>query len=334
MRWALVGASTIAAQYMIPAIRAQRGAEIVRVVSGSTERGRAYADQHGIEDSGTDLGVALGDARVDAVYISTTNEKHLAQAMAAIAAGKHVICEKPLAMSIEDAVSMVRAAESAGLVFATNHHLRCSGSHRAVRGLIETGRIGRVLSLRLFHAVHLPAHLQGWRITSAEAGGGVIPDITVHDADVARFLTGEDPQTVVAQMAASGMGQGVEDSAMSVWTMPSGAMVMSHESFTHPFAGSGLEVHGTEGSIFARGVMTQNPVGEIELVSASGRQAVPFDTYNLYQKGVSEFVAAVRGEGRPAADGRDGVKSLAVALAVREAARTGARQTVNYGGIA
>ena len=61
---------------------------------------------------------------------------------------------------------------------------------------------------------------------------------------------------------------------------------------------------------------------------------MPFDTYNLYQKGVSEFVAAVRGEGRPAADGRDGVKSLAVALAVREAARTGARQTVNYGGIA
>lgn len=334
MRWALVGASTIAAQYMIPAIRAQRGGEILRVVSGSSGRGQAYAAEHGIAASGTDLGEALADAAVDAVYISTTNEKHLAQAKAAIAAGKHVLCEKPLAMSVEDAVSMVRAAESAGLVFATNHHLRCSGSHRAIRGLIVSGRIGRVLSLRLFHAVHLPAHLQGWRITSAEAGGGVIPDITVHDADVARFLTGEDPQTVVAQMAASGMGQGVEDSAMSVWTMPSGAMVMSHESFTHPFAGSGLEVHGTEGSIFARGVMTQNPVGEIELVNASGRQAVPFDTYNLYQKGVSEFVAAVRGEGRPAADGRDGVKSLAVALAVREAARTGARQNVNYGGIA
>jgi 1,5-anhydro-D-fructose reductase (1,5-anhydro-D-mannitol-forming) len=333
MRWALVGASTIAAQYMIPAIRAQEGAEILRVVSGSAERGRAYADQHGIAGSGTDLGEALGDARVDAVYISTTNEKHLAQAMAAIEAGKHLICEKPLAMSVADAVSMVRAAEAAGLVFATNHHLRCSGSHRAIRDLIESGRIGRVLSLRLFHAVHLPAHLQGWRITSAEAGGGVIPDITVHDADVARFLTGEDPQTVVAQMASSGMGQGVEDSAMSVWTMPSGAMVMSHESFTHPFAGSGLEVHGTEGSIFARGVMTQQPVGEIELVTASGREAVPYDSYDLYEKGVAEFAAAVRGEGRAAADGRNGVKSLAVALAVREAARSGARQTVNYGGI-
>ena len=57
-----------------------------------------------------------------------------------------------------------------------------------------------------------------------------------------------EPETVVAQMAASGLGQGVEDSAISVWSMPSGAMVMSHDSFTHPFAGSGLEVHGSEGT--------------------------------------------------------------------------------------
>ena len=333
MRWALVGASTIAAQYMIPAIRAQQDARILRVVSGSAERGRTYAAEHGIAASGTDLAEALSDPAVDAVYISTTNEKHLAQAMAAIEAGKHVICEKPLAISVADAVTMVRAAQLAGLVFATNHHLRCSGSHRAIRALIGSGRIGRLLSLRLFHAVHLPAHLQGWRITSAEAGGGVIPDITVHDADVVRFLTGEDPETVVAQTGVSGMGQGVEDSAMSAWSMPSGAMVMTHESFTHPFAGSGLEVHGTEGSIFARGVMTQNPVGEVELVTASGREAVPYDTYDMYEKGVAEFTAAVHGEGRPAASGRDGVKSLAVALTVREAARTGVRQNVNYGGI-
>jgi len=332
MRWALIGSSTIAAQYMIPAFRAQVGGEVVRVVSGSAERGTAYAAEHSIPAFGTSLDEALGDENVDAVYISTTNEKHFPQAMAAIAAGKHVLCEKPLAMTLDDAVAMVHAAEEAGVVFATNHHLRCSGSHRAVRGLIEAGRVGRVLSLRIFHAVHLPSNLQGWRINAAEAGGGVIPDITVHDADVTRFLLGEDPETVVAQMAASGMGQGVEDSAMSVWTMPSGAMVMSHESFTHPFAGSGLEVHGTEGSIFARGVMTQRPVGEIELVTGTGREAVPFPDHDLYVQGVRQFVDTVAGTGQPAATGWDGVKSLAVALAVREAAQSGIRQQVNYGG--
>ena len=331
MKWALIGASTIAAQYVIRAIRAQSGDEVVWLISGDAGRAAAYAAEHGIVNHGTDLDAALSDPAVDAVYISTTNEKHFPQAMAAIAAGKHVLCEKPLAMTVGEAARMVAAAEAAGLVFATNHHLRCSGSHRAVRDLIAGGRIGRVLSMRLFHAVHLPPHLQGWRINDAAAGGGVIPDITVHDADVARFILGEDPETVVAQMAASGMGKGVEDSAMSVWSMPSGAMVMSHESFTHPFAGSGFEVHGTEGSIFARGVMTQNPVGEVELVTAAGREAIPFPDHDLYTQGLADFGAAVRGQGRPAADGRDGVKSLAVALAVRAAAQSGTRQSVSYG---
>nr|WP_281496011.1 Gfo/Idh/MocA family oxidoreductase [Marivita sp. S6314] len=202
-----------------------------------------------------------------------------------------------------------------------------------MRDVIADGRIGRVLSLRIFHAVHLPPHLQGWRINDASAGGGVIPDITVHDADVARFLLGEDPVDVVAQMGVSGMGDGVEDSAMSVWSMPSGAMVMSHESFTHPYAGSGVEVHGDKGSIFARGVMTQEPVGEIELVTDVGREALSFSDHSLYEQGVADFVAAIAGQGRPAADGLDGVKSLAVALAVREAAQTGRRVTVDYGDV-
>lgn len=330
MRWALVGASTIARQYMIGAIRAERG-EILRVVSASAERARDFAADHHISASGTDLDEALIDPLVEAVYISTTNDKHLSQALAAVKAGKHVLCEKPLALTLDEATAMVRAAEDSGLVFATNHHLRCSGSHRSIRALVASGRIGRVLSLLLHHAVFLPPHLQGWRINSPGAGGGVIPDITVHDADVVRFLLGEDPVSVVAQMASSGMGEGVEDSAMSVWTMPSGAMVMSHESFTHPFAGSGLEVHGTEGSIFARDVMTQNPIGSIELVTASGREAVTFEKHDLYQEAVRRFQAAAAGDGEPAATGADGVKSLAVALAVREAAARGVRVHVNYG---
>ncbi len=330
MRWILVGASTIAAEFMIAAFRAN-GHEVVSVVSSDAARGQAYAERHGIPRAFTALDAALADPDTDAVYISTTNEKHHPQALAAIAAGKHVLCEKPLAMTLDEAREMVAAAAARGVTFATNHHLRCSGSHRAIRDLIAQGRIGRVLSLRIFHAVHLPPHLQGWRIDNPAAGGGVIPDITVHDADVTRFLLGEDPVTVVAQMTASGLGQGVEDSAMSVWALPSGTMVFAHESFTHPFAGSGLEVHGTEGSIFARGVMTQRPLGEIELVGAGGRETVHYPGHDLYTMAVAEFAAAAAGKGQPAATGEDGVKSLAVALAVRDAAASGRRQVVNYG---
>ena len=331
MQWVFVGASTIASQHMIGAVRAQEGSDVAWVVSGSASRVGTYAEEHGIANATTDLAEALADPAVEAVYISSTNEKHLPQAMAAIDAGKHVLCEKPLAMTVPEAVSMVETANTKGVVFATNHHLRCSGSHQAIRGLIEDGTLGKVLSLRIHHAVYLPDFLQGWRINDAAAGGGVIPDITVHDADVTRFLLGEDPISVVAEMSVSGMGQGVEDSAMSVWTMPSGAMVMSHESFTHAFAGTGLEVHGEKGSIFAKGVMTQMPVGEIELVTAEGRKAVTYSDHSLYAYGVARFTEAVKDGGEPAGDGIVGVKSLAVAMAVKQSAETGQRVTIDYG---
>lgn len=333
MQWGLIGASTIASEHVIDAIRAQEESSVKCVLSSDAQRGATYANEHAIEQSTDDLDAILDDPDIDAVYISTTNEKHFPQAMAAIARGKHVLCEKPLAMTLAEAVKMVDAAQKAGLVFATNHHLRNAGSHLAIRDLIQSGRLGDILSVRIFHAVHLPAHLQGWRINDAAAGGGVIPDIVVHDADTVRFYLGEDPQSVIAKASSSGMGQGVEDSVMSVWSMPSGVMVQTHESFTHPFAGSGIEIHGTEASISAQDVMTQRPVGEIILVDGDGRQDIPFSDHGLYVRSLSHFTGAVAGTGQPSADGVDGIKSLAVALAVREAAEKGRAVHVDYGGL-
>ena len=134
----------------------------------------------------------------DAVYISTTNELHRDQAIAAVKAGKHVLCEKPLALSLEDAHAMVRAARDAGVVMATNHHLRDAATHRAMRDAIAAGESASPCSARVFHAVYLPPHLQGWRLDRPEAGGGVILDITVHDADTLRFVLGDDPVEAVA----------------------------------------------------------------------------------------------------------------------------------------
>jgi len=331
VNWTFVGASTIAGQYLASAIRATGNCEVRWIVSGSADRAASFAKTHGITKSGGDLSAALADPAVSAVYISSTNEKHHAQALAAFAAGKHVLCEKPLATNIADAQDMVAAAERAGVVFATNHHLRSAGSLRAIRQLIADGKVGKVLSLRIFHAVELPVHLRGWRLDNPAAGGGVIADLTVHNADTARFLLDEDPVSVVAHMDATGLGQGVEDSAMSVWAMPSGAMVFSHESFTHPYASSGIEVHGTKGSILARGVLSQEPAGEIELITAQGTTRVDYDHSALYENVVRNFCAAVAGLALPTAAGRDGVKSLQIAFAVRDAARSGRRQTVNYG---
>lgn len=331
MNWGLIGASTIAAQHMIAAIRSCAGNQIVTVMSSSPERASQFAEKHNISSSTTSLVDLLSKSNVDAVYISTTNEKHKDQALAAISAGKHVLCEKPLAMTTEDAISMVRAAETMGVVLATNHHLRNAGSHLKIKEMIDAGRIGAVQAVRVFHAVHLPASLQGWRIKSAAAGGGVIPDIVVHDADTVGFHLGEYPVAVTAIETTSSLGSGVEDSVMSVWKMPSGVLVQTHESFTIRHAETGIEFHGTEGSIIARNVMTQEPIGQVHLRRADGFESVEFSDHDLYARSAAHFVEAVSGRGSPAATGRDGVRSLAVAEAVKQAATSGSCVAVAYG---
>ena len=186
-RWGLIGASTIAHEWVIDAIRAN-GGEIVSVMSTNAERGAKYATDHGIARSVTSVDALLNDQPIDAVYISTTNELHKDQVLAAAKAGKHVLCEKPLATSLADARVMVEACRAANVVFATNHHLRNAASHTAMRDAIAAGKIGTPLAAKVFHAGYLPPHLQGWRLDRPEAGGGVILDITVHDTDTLRYV--------------------------------------------------------------------------------------------------------------------------------------------------
>ncbi len=331
VRWGLIGASTIAREWVIDAIRAA-GGDVVSVMSTNAERGRAYAAENGIPKAVTSVDELLGDASVDVVYISTTNELHAPQVIAAAKAGKHVLCEKPLALSLEDAHAMAKAATDAGVILATNHHLRNAASHRAMHQAIADGRIGKPLSARVFHAVYLPPHLQGWRLDKPRAGGGVILDITVHDADTLRFVLGENPVEVIAFSQTGGMGKaGLEDAVMGVMRFESGLIAQFHDGFTTKFAETGFEVHGTEGSLIARNVMTQKPVGTVVLRDASGEHELSLDQHNLYETALKAFHAAVVGEGKPSATAEDGIWSLATGLAVVEAAKAGQAVKVETG---
>ena len=323
VKWGLIGASTIARQFMINAIRAQEDGEVATVMSSSPERATAYARENGIPAAVSSLDALLGSG-IDAVYISTTNELHLEQALAAIKAGKHVLCEKPLALTCADARKMVAAASAAGVVLGTNHHLRNAGAHRAMRDAIATGRIGKPIAARVFHSVYVPENLQGWRITKPEAGGGVVLDITVHDADTLRFVLGDDPVEVSTFTQAAGMaGSGLEDGAMCIWRFKSGLIAQSHEGFTTKFAGTGFEVHGSEGSLIAGNVMTQKPDGSVLLRTAKGEEQLSFDREDLYVRSVRQFHAAILGKGRPAATGEDGIWSLTAAEAALQSASSG-----------
>lgn len=329
VRWGLIGATNIAKTQVIAAIRAN-GGEIVNVMSSNAARGAAYALENNIPHFTTSLQNLLS-SNIDAVYISTTNNLHKRQHMAAVAAGKHILCEKPLALKLADARAMVDAADKAGLVMATNHHLRNAATHGAMREAIAKGRIGKAIFARVCHAVYLPPHLQGWRIKDTKTGAGVALDITVHDADTMRFVLGEEAVSVSAMVQNSGMGQsGIEDGIMGTVRFESGLLAQFHDAFTTRYAQTSFEVHGTEGSLFARDCMTQNPIGTVTLRDKDGEHALELAHENLYLRGIRAFHKAVHGQGQVLASGEDGVRSLAIALAALRSAKSHREAMVQY----
>jgi 1,5-anhydro-D-fructose reductase (1,5-anhydro-D-mannitol-forming) len=330
--WGLIGASDIARSRMIPAINSFPDSKVVAVFSHDPERAKSYARENGIPKAYSELTELLADPAVDVVYVSTTNEKHRDEVIAAAQAGKHVLCEKPLALTLEDALAMKDACTRAGVILGTNHHLRNSITHRVMRQLVREGAIGRVLAARVFHAVHLPKRLRGWRINSAEAGGGVIFDITVHDADVLYFALGLQAEEVVALAVGQGLSEaGLEDDVMGVIRFPDSVLAQFHDAFTIKHGKTGLEIYGTEGALIGDEVMTQEPKGTVVLRREDKLEKVPLhDPEDLYAHQVRHFTAAIRGTGTPFTTADDGIRSLAVALAVRESVATERAVRVRY----
>ncbi|MDP3650041.1 MAG: Gfo/Idh/MocA family oxidoreductase [Rhodoferax sp.] len=329
MRWAFIGASNIAGRWMVDAVRSV-GDDVIAVVSGDPDRAKAFADAHHIGHALADESPLKG-LGVDAVYISTTNEKHEASVLRAAACGFHVLCEKPLATRLESARRMVNACHVAGVTLGTNFHLRHNQVHQMMRDSVRNGALGQMVCVRVNHSVFLPHNLQGWRLKDKAAGGGVVLDIAVHNADSVAFILGEYPEEVTALTGNSGMGEGLEDTAMSIWRFPSGITVFTHQGFATPYGEKGIELLGTKAALKGISMLDQGSPGTVTLMSDQGNQLTEMPDVNLYNKVLENFHKALRGESTDMADGKAGLNSLAVALSILESAKSGQTVHVNYG---
>ena len=332
LRWALVGASDIAGTRLLPAIRAVGDTAVV-VRSGDAEHAASWAASHGVEESVTDLRAALERDDVDAVYVSSVNASHREHVEAAAAAGKHVLAEKPLALSLADAVAMVEACRAAGVVMATNHHLPASPTHRTLKRAVTDGLVGDVRAVRVHHAVQLPARLAGWRVDDP-VGGGVVLDISIHDAAAVAAILGSRPLEVTAEARnQDNSPDGPFDAVMTDSVWENNVLVQTHDAYNNGHLPTSLHVLGTEGALVAHDCNTQLPVGDVTLWRDN--VAEPLDVGardDLYQVTVRAFGAAVRGEGEVLISGEAGVRSLAFSLAVLQSLRSGARTRVQPDG--
>ncbi|WP_419922600.1 Gfo/Idh/MocA family protein [Candidatus Poriferisodalis sp.] len=324
LRWGLIGASDIAATRIVPAIL--RGSDTVEFVYSSTLAwAEQYAAIHGISNATADLARACEWPGVDAVYISSTNEKHAYQTLGSVAAGKHVLCEKPLALTVADGQDMLRAAEKQGVVLAVNHHLPGAATHRAIQHLVSSGNLGRPLAMRIGHAVMIPERLKGWRLTDL-AGGGVILDITVHDISAAQAILGNtatEASAIAVRQGAWSLPDGGPSDAVMATLRFGDAMVQLHDAFTVAHCRSSIEVIGTEGSVRGVDVMTQDPFGTLwRTVDGRTEQIAVSNRRDLYDIALDGFRSATAGLGQPTVTAAEGLSALAGALAVARAAST------------
>jgi 1,5-anhydro-D-fructose reductase (1,5-anhydro-D-mannitol-forming) len=318
--WALVGTGAIARSRMAPAIARHAGSRIVAVVSASAERADRLASAIDAPRAYTALDDALGDDAIDAVYVSTTNELHAEHAIACLRAGKDVLCEKPLALSLADVDAMLAAARKSGRTLAVNHHLRAAESLARLHSLLAAGAIGAPRVIRTVHRCHVrPGRRGNWRMTDPARGAGVILDLTVHAADAIRFLTGREIVSVGGHAAPAG----IELTVAGTMRMEGDILASVSDAYSPLPAQSAIEVDGEAGRLVAHGVLDGSTRATlvVERDGADGRVVELHD--DPYGRTVERFAGAVLGDGEPAATGHDGRRSLAVALALRTAVAEG-----------
>ena len=178
-------------------------ARIVAVCDADPARAREVADRTAIPHAFDDYRALLALKEVDAVAIATPNDSHCAITLAALAAGKHVMCEKPLALTVDDARAMARAAAPTGLGAHVNFGHRYTPAARYVKQLIEEGALGRIYHCNVTYAQgHLtdPDAPRAWRMHRAVAGTGVLGDLGSHTIDLARWWMGTEIASVTGRL--------------------------------------------------------------------------------------------------------------------------------------
>ena len=325
--WGIVGLGRIAGTEIAPAIGSLPNSKLVGVVSRDAARANEFADQHGAQSAYDDYDELLANPEVDAVYIATPNSLHAGQAIAASRAGKHVLCDKPLATSIADAERVVAECDAAGVRLGITFQTRNHQGMAEIRDILASGEIGRVV---LAEVEMSPGRtlLKGWRTDPSLAGVGTTNNVGVHAYDLLRYLLGAE---VVEASAAFGVEPGFELDTVSLALLrfDNGALAYVNVNQVTPYPQPDLVVHGTEGRVLGTNVTRPGLQGEVSVIGRSGEKRFAVNTAGCFRMTVGNFADAVL-SGRPVTpSGLDGLSSVRLVDALAAAASE--KRTVQLG---
>jgi D-xylose 1-dehydrogenase (NADP+, D-xylono-1,5-lactone-forming) len=338
LRWGIIGCGQIAHDRILPALDLARNGEVVALFDPDPERvARALLKAPGAATYDTIEGI-LGDPRVEAVYIATPNHLHAEQTIAAAAAGKHVLVEKPMALDAAQGCEMVEAADRAGVKLMVAYMTLFNPAFQAAKRLVETGSLGTIVSARGRHSYRMsPESLSTantWRL-DPHLGGGPLLDVGVYSIFTLRELTGSRPRLVSATGTVKQLhGKTEYDSIIFSYLTDDDTPGVIEANFT--FTSSNYELEGTRGRLNLTGHITQLIAGRLDaelwpdakprLVSEKiSHEVVPagLPEFANYLGEVEHFADCVANNTEPISSGRIAVGDLAVADVVRESLRTG-----------
>ena len=299
--WGIVGYGWVARDYMEPGIRAA-GHRLIAVCDPGPAS-RAAAEQAGARTH-ADLAGLIAEPEVEAVYVATPNHLHRGAVEALAAAGKAVLCEKPMAATLADAEDIVRAVESQKIFYGTAFDQRHHPAHRVIRAQVEAGRLGTVTAVRIVYACWLgrdwsEAGQPNWRIDAAQAGGGALMDLAPHGLDLVDFLVGEPIADLAALTQSRVQDYAVDDGGLLIGRTAGGTLASLHVAYNCPDAlpRRRLEVVGTKGMLVAENTMGQTAGGSLVFIDgATGRtDPLAFETDSSpFTEQVRAFGSALR----------------------------------------
>jgi predicted dehydrogenase len=284
LNWIVIGIGDITIRRVIPAIQAEPRCRIYGLVTRDPAKAAPYNTR-----TWPTLDEALSDPEVQAVYVGTPVFLHAPQTIQALRAGKHVICEKPMAMNEAEARSMVQAAEESGKTFGVAYYRRCYPKVQRALQLLEAGAIGKPVFAELTNHMWFDGSgNRGWLFDPAKSGGGPLFDIASHRIDVLNFLFGQ-PKHVAAQLSNVVHHYAVEDNATVMIEYENGVRGIVDVRWHSKTHRDECRIRGTEGE------MEMSPLNGPELIYPGGSESLPVHS-NLHYPMIENFVDAVEGK--------------------------------------
>lgn len=340
VRWGVIGCGGIAARRTIPEFVAMaRNAEIVAVMDIDAGRAEQVASQFGVPFHCQEERTLL-DRDLDAVYIATPQNVHCRQVVQAAAAGKHILCEKPMAISLQEADEMDRACRRAGVKFMLGFCMHNNVYNQKARQLVQSGAIGRVVMGRAQLTCWYPPIANAWRQDASISHGGALIDMGTHCLDILEWILGAKIVEITGfqDLLVQKYPTRIEDTSTILVRFSNGVHGIVDNYFNLPDAAAQnvLELHGTKGSILARGTIGQDPTGSMFSIlqpQETGyhanqirnieveRQEYHLEGIGLYGQMISNFSQCILQDEEPPIGLADGRHNVAVTLAAYKAVR-------------